>query len=345
MGSREDLERDIEAKIEAKLDVIRQQFFILGEKVYHLSQDRTLPVGKKLLEECVAAEARLNEAIEKNKELDSFSLEFRGKKTELDNKKIELDSILASERKLKIKLGAIIFERSSLGLLDRNEFDFSYVDTDRETDLIKRLDGRNPIDRLAAQNSLSKFRKNANDRYVSYSDIAIEKGIVSNVGGNNAPPVVEELIPLEERRSVLQNEIEGLLEYIGKNEKEEQKLRKNGYEEARIYLEDMNTLYRESIISYGNYLFDKGGVWLDEHTPSNVLDSIEEILRLQKEYGEINRVKQELEKESKANDYRFLINQEEAKILILEKEKEKINQEILEIRKEIDKLNMMIERL
>ena len=52
-----------------------------------------------------------------------------------------------------------------------------------------------------------------------------------------------------------------------------------------------------------------------------------------------------LKKEAKADDYKALIEEEKAKILILQKEKERIDQQIAQIENEIERLEGSIDRL
>lgn len=345
MESREELLKNIEKQIDDCWDSIREEYFVLGEKLYKLSSTLSLPVGKNLLEGVIAVDARRNETGEKYNQEAALIEEFSKKSEENESVQRSLEGIIQRERKEKICLGAIIYERASLSLLDRKSFDFVYKDIDKELDYRKKENSRNPIERLSAQNSLSKLKKSANERYVSYSDIAIEKGLLDSIGGSNAPNIIASLESIAKEKQEAEDKSSSLLEYIDSNKAIFQKLKKSGLEETKAYKEDVDNQYRENLISYGNYLFDKGGVWVDEKTPSDVLDTIEDILKLQKDFASLNEDKQRLHRDSKVDDYRALIQEEEAKILILEKEKEKIDQEIEQIRIEIRKLNSMIERL
>ncbi len=343
MDSKEELLFGIDNLIDEKQNMIREQFFHLGERMY--KSKANIGVGKKLFEECIAYETRKSEAEEKYKALVSLYEEYEEKRKSAEEEKVNLDNLFADERELKIRLGAIIYERSSLSLLDRDSFPYAYSDVDKDIELHKKLESRNPIERLSAQNNIQKFQKNINDYYISYADKAIDADNLELIGGNNAPMVIEELQALLSKKSDIEKRIEDLEFFLEVNRQEVNRLRKGGLEEAENYKNDIQNSYHESLISYGNYLFDRGGVWIGEDTSSDVLDIIEEILKLQNEYSRLNEEKQTLQKQAKVNDYRLLIENERAKISILEREKEKIDEEIAQIENEINKLNSLIEKL
>ena len=99
------------------------------------------------------------------------------------------------------------------------------------------------------------------------------------------------------------------------------------------------------MINYGNYLYDRGGSWIGETTPSEILDILQKIIEIQNEYRELNERKQRLQKEAKADDYKALIEEEKEKIKILLGEREKIDMQIEDIEKEIKRLESLVDRL
>ena len=345
MDSRADLERDIDNRLKRQLELIRDQFLILGDKVYKATKSEPLKIGREMQEECISSEARREEAENKCKELSVFALEYEEKEKEHDAIKKDLEYLYDRARSFKIRLGAILYERASLDLLDSECFKEVYSDCQKEQDLRKRSESKNPLDKLASQSGLQKLQRSANDRYIRYIDNALENDSVSKIGGNNAPMISQELMSILDRIKPLEEKKEELDSYLEDGRDEAQALKKGGLEEAKEYLKNVTKLYRENLISYGSYLFDKGGIWISESTPSDVLDSIENILNLQNEYAQINAEKQELQKASKADDYRALILEERQKIQLLLREKDNIDQEISEIESEIERLQALIDRL
>ncbi|GEM_PF-1851924 len=345
MESREEKQRNIEQRMDAYFNDIRELFFVLGQKLFDLDSKLPLPVGKNFFEQCLGVQMRKNEADEKYKTQSKLLWDYSEKSDELERHKLSCDEIDVVERRLKIRLGAIIYERASQGILEKEKFLSAYSDISKEIDLKKKLESRNPIERLASQSALQRFDRNANERYVQYSNDAIENNSLDLIGGNNAPSLIEELESVIGKKRAMEEAKRTLQDYIDSNQQEAERLKKGGLDKSEQDKRDLENLYHESFINYGNYLFDKGALWVDQDTPSDVLDVIEEILALQKEYADLSESREKLDKASKADDYRFLIENEQNKILILEKEKEKIDQEIAKVREEIKRLESMIDRL
>ena len=110
-------------------------------------------------------------------------------------------------------------------------------------------------------------------------------------------------------------------------------------------VEDSKAAYRESLINYGNYLYDRGGSWVGEKTPTEILDILQKIIEVQNGYRELNERKSKLQKEAKADDYKALIEEEKEKIKILLGERDKIDMQIEDIQKEINRLESLVDRL
>lgn len=345
MEERYELERNIDQRQQENLELIKEQFFILGSKLYKYTKESALPVGRKMFEECLALEARRDEIDGKYRSLTSFSLEYNERMEQLRNYGQELESLESSARGLKIRLGAILYERVSMLLASKDDFPYVYEDYEKEMELKKRGESRNPIEKLASQTGLQRFQKSANDRYMGYVDRALGENKLDAIGGNNAPQIVDELNLVLSNIAKFNSLISEDKAFMESNGDNVSILSKDGLEGYKGMLAKANAAFKDSLSNYGCYLFDKGAIWVSESTPSDILDSIEDILALQGECAKIDRERERIARDDKVQQFRILIRDEEAKIAILSREREKIDQEIDNIQQEIDRMKAIIERM
>ena len=345
MEERYGLERNIDQRQQENLELIKEQFFILGSKLYKYTKNNALPVGRKLYEECLALEARRDEIDGKYRNLTSFSLEYQDKLGLSEKYSLKKDSLEAAARSLKIRLGAILYERVSMLLASKEDFPYVYEDYGKELELKKRGESRNPIDKLASQTGLQRFQKSANDRYIAYIDRSIRENKLDAIGGNNAPQIISELNDLTNQLSECNSFIDDNEAFIQSNSDNISLLAKNGLDSYKNMLMEANAAFKDSISNYGCYLFDKGAIWVSETTPSDILDSIEAILALQGECAKIDRERERIARDDKVQQFKALIRNEEEKIALLRREREKIDLEIDNIQQEIDRMKAIIERM
>lgn len=345
MEERDVLERDIDKRQQENLALLEEQFFILGSKLYKYTKENNLPVGRKMYEECLALESRRNEIDEKFRNLSAFSFQYNENTERREKLCSECEELSGSIRNYKIRLGAILYERVSMSLVGRDDFPFVFEDFEKESELKKRGESRNPIEKLASQTGLQRFQKSANERYISYIDKTIELGLLDKIGGNNAPLITSELEPALLSLEGKNKEIDDIDTFEKENEESVAALSKDGVAGLKAMLGDANQNFKTSLKSYGSYLFDKGAIWISETTPSEILDSIEDILSLQGECAKIDREREKIARDDKISQFQALIKSDEDKILILTRERDKIDQEIDNIQQEIDRMKAIIERM
>ena len=327
MVTREELFRETEERIEDTTEVLRSFFHDLGEAVYKDQSVLPISMGVSLLEEVKKSENEMNQAFVSREEDKKFITQFdeiKERKTIVDD---EMENLREEERELRLRIGALIYEQCSLGLLDRDRFSSVYADSDEEKKLSEKAEGKSIISRLSSRSALSRLKRSDNARYLDYSSLVdVEENAVSLSGGNAVTLVKKEY-------------------YLSQNISRRRLLEKGGVEKDDERVEDSQVAYKEALINYGNYLYDRGGSWIGETTPSEILDILQKIIEIQNEYRELNERKQRLQKEAKADDYKALIEEEKEKIKILLGEREKIDMQIEDIEKEIKRLESLVDRL
>ena len=345
MVTREELFRETEEKIEDTTEVLRSFFHDLGEAVYKDQSVLPVPMGVSLLEEVKKAENEMNQAFasrEDDKEFITQFDEIKERKTIVDD---EMENLREEERNLRLRIGALIYEQCSLGLLDRDRFSSVYADSDEEKKLSEKAEGKSIISRLSSRSALSRLKRSDNSRYLDYSSLVDDEENAVSLSGGNAVTLMKNLEEIKEKRAILFQEKEDKDYYLSQNISRRRLLEKGGVEKDDEKVEDSQVAYKEALINYGNYLYDRGGSWIGETTPSEILDILQKIIEIQNEYRELNERKQRLQQEAKADDYKALIEEEKEKIKILLGEREKIDMQIEDIEKEIKRLESLVDRL
>lgn len=345
MITREDLYRETEEKIGDTTDVLRSFFHELGEKVYKDPSVLPVQMGVSLLEEVKKADSEMKKAVDSRQNDINFIAEFdkiKEIKTEVDD---EMEKLREEERDVRLCVGALIYEQCSLGLLDRDRFSSVYADSDEEKKLSEKAEGKSLFSRISSRSALSRMKRCDNSRYLDYSSLIDNEENAISLSGGNAEALVKRLESIKEKRAGLFQEKEDKDFYLSQNIGRRKLLEKGGIDEDNERVEDCQAAYIESLINYGNYLYDRGGSWVGETTPSEILDILQKIIEIQNEYRELNERKSRLQKEAKADDYKALIEEEKEKIKILLGERDKIDKQIEDIQKEINRLEGLVDRL
>lgn len=346
MSSREQLLQEVETKIEDTTERLRSYFHDLGEAVYLNQEILPVQMGVKLLEETRNNEKASKEAKEKVKELELFIAEYddkKGKKSLLDTEK---ESLRLEEKNVRMRLGALIYEQCSLGILDRTKFGSVYEDADNEKSLSeKKSQAKGFWERFTSHSQLSRMKRNDESRYMDYSSLADNQETASLITGEKGEALTKRLFEIKAERDEITAESSDLEVFLEENNYKRRELERGGMEKARSSSEELSNTFRECLINYGNYLYDRGATWIGEGTPSAVLDVLQMIIEAQNEYASLQNRRAQLQREAKADDYRAMIDDERAKIRILENEREKIGLQIEEIQREIERLEGMVEKL
>ncbi len=345
MTEREELFTKTEEKIEETTKLLRAHFYDLGLTLFRHPDILPSQMGVSLNKAAAEAEKAMKESegrLDKNKE---FTLEYdqrKERKLLLDD---ESERIRGEEKEIRLRLGALIYEQCSLDLLPRDKFSAIYLDSDEEKSLNENAISRSFWKRIKAASALNVMHKNAHNRYLDYSSFADSDDCAILISGQKAHELISALRDVETRRKENNTEQSDLEGYLSENLQRRKGLSKSALEDEKIDVEEKETAFRECIINYGNYLYDRGGSWIDEKTPPDVLDIVQAILENQKAYSSLNSERSRIEKEAKADDYKALIESEKEKIRILEEEKRKIDDQISGIEKEIERLESLVERI
>ena len=345
MVMREELFRETEKMIEDTTEVLRSYFHDLGEAVYLHSSVLPVPMGVSLLEEVKKADSEMKASIAQRQDNRDFIEEFdsiKARKTEVDD---QMETLREEEKDIRLRLGALIYEQCSLGLLDREKFSSVYADADVEKTLSKKAEGKSFFSRISSRGALSRLKRSDSARYLDYSSLADVEGNAVALRGGNAETLVNKLEEINKKRSILSQERDEKEMYLSQNINTRKSLEKGATEVDDERVEDSRSNYVECLINYGNYLYDRGGSWIGEDTPTEILDILQKIIEIQNKYGELNERKNRLQKEAKADDYKALIEEEKEKIRILLNERDKIDLQIEDIEKEIKRLESLVDKL
>lgn len=341
MQAIDELMAQIEEKEESIRESIRDAELQLGMEAVRVREALGLRVGGKLLEAAIDASAAVASAAEAAENGRALLDERRRLEDELEHLMREASSEDGEKRRLSIRLGAMIYEQCSFSLLDRDVFRIVYDDVEEDRRLEERDDG-SFISRLVGSGKARMRRMGEEGRFISYAAIALKSD--ARLDGENAAALLSSLKALEERRRTQGEEIAALQGKLAEG-REKARMEERSLESSAAHIGTLRRSEEEALVSYGSYLYDKGSEWIGEDTPSSILDAIEALLKLHDSYDEVQHEKDRLGREAKADDYRAMIESEEGKIMVLEKEKERIDREIAQIRREIDSLKMRIRRL
>lgn len=342
---REELFKETEDKIDETTKELRGHFYDLGLILFNNPEILPYGMGVSLLKASKEAYDSLREAREKKNGDEAFIKEYEERKEKKIKTETALEELREKEKETRLILGALIYEQCSLSLLPREKFSSVYDDSDREKELVKTTGGSSFFRKLRASSELTLMRKNDRNRYLDYSSFADDEENAVLITGEKAQNLVSVLMDIKKKREILSGDASGDEVFLTEGLSRYRSLEKGGIEDDKTSLEEKENAFHECMINYGNYLYDRGGTWIGENTPAEVLDIFEKILESQKEYARLNECRKQLEKEAEADDYKALIKSEKEKIRILTDEKTKIDMQIGEIEKEIERLENLLKRL
>lgn len=345
MGSREELQIEIDGKIQDQKDLLSSYFYALGMLAFGNEDKLEINLVTKLKTEVEDKKIQAEEAEAEYKKLSAFHEEYIQKSERHDVLEKAIEACQEKVECEKIKLGAIIYEQCSLSLLDNAIFSNIYKDVQNEQNHLKRQNAGGFWNVFSSKAGLKKVKSSQDRRYLKYADEVIDRKLSSSLKSEGATAVLNSIDSDLNELKAMNAECAEIKNFLDLHAEEHRKLEKSELEEAGEYREKMAEEYYDAIVVYGNYLYEKASSWIGENTPTEVLDLIEKILESQANYSKFNATRERLRKEAKVADYQALIKQERTKIMILEKEKEKIDNQIARHETEIRKLEMMIDRL
>lgn len=329
-------------KIEEKSDELRSLFYALGRLIS--SEKERPPVGKALLDRVISLRGQI-EDIELLMEREEKMIQERSR---AEDEICELDKSIKNDpgllKSLYSKLGAIIYERASLELIKREHFGEAYLKKEEEEAIIDGLKSKNPLIKALFKMKEKTFSALKESLFEGLGKKAIENKSYIYIGGEQSQNIAEKIIKALDGESRLRDRKKSLEDRISLLDDEIKEIR--GYEKSpfKERLEEKKRDYYEAAVSYGNYLYEKGEIWISENTSSEALDLVEAILSSQKEYSDLKERKRDEERRAKREEIRILISQEEDKLDILEREKKRIDSHMDEIKKEIKRLESFLSK-
>ncbi len=345
MRAREEVAAELEERLNNVAEEIRSEYYSLGLYLFSNADSLNIPMGKKLLDGVKEAEADKIRAQELLTESKRFLSEYKDKAQRAESLRDQINVKRGENKMVKLRLGALIYEQCSLSLLDKALFSSVYKDVEEEKRYIDKSGSNAFLDRIFSKHGKAKMQRSNDSRFLSYAESALDKKTFEALNGENAKALYSDAASSTEELKVLSSALEDLNIEIKTMEDRRRALEKGELEKLDSASYEADDRLREQVIGYGNYLFDKGASWIGENTPSDVLDYLDSILKKQQEYTSLTATMARLKKEAKADDIKALIEEEKAKILILQKEKERIDMQIAQIENEIERLEGSIDRL
>lgn len=345
MRAREEVAAELEEKLDSVAEDIRSEYYNLGLYLFENADSLDIPMGKKLFDGVKEAECEKQRSKELLDDSKKFISEYKEKAEMAENLKDQINVKRGENKMIKLRLGALIYEQCSLSLLDSSLFSEVYKDAKEEKRYRDKAESNAFLDRIFSKHGKAKMQRNNDSRFLSYAEYALDKKAIESLSGDNAKDLYKDAESSTKELKELSSSLDDLNAEIKAMEDRRRTLEKGDLERQENASFEAEDRLREQVIGYGNYLFDKGASWIGETTPTAVLDYLDSILKKQQEYSSLTNTMARLKKEAKADDFKALIEEEKAKILILQKEKERIDMQIAQIENEIERLEGSIDRL
>ena len=328
MSAREELLKENEEQIHRSESRISSMMVSLGRKGLEDDTAMFLPGGRKLIQECRRWAGELERAESRLVSIRDASREHEGRKAKLSEKIRESKGIDEEIGQNLSSLGAMVYEKCGFSLLDKEAFSIVYRDREREE--------RRGFPRAFLISREARFRR--------YGRLVIDNGLDSALDGRSAETAsrIRALISMKEEAFEEKDRLSSMIEA---KKHSYAAFSKDGVERAEKSIGEARRKEEEALQSYGSFLWDKGSLWIDGSTPSLMLDDIERILEEKKVLDSLVLERARLRREAKADDIMALIGNEDKKLSILRKEKERIEKEICSVEEERRKLLLKLEEI
>ncbi len=345
MRAREEVAAEIQEKLDSVAEDIRSQYYNLGLYLSENASHVKIPMGINLLDSVKSAKADKERAASSLEEARSFLKDYKALSDEAEGLKDQINVKRGENKMIKLRLGALIYEQCSLSLLPEELFSDVYKDVSEERKYRERAESNAFLDKLFSKHGKYKLERSNDSRFLSYAESVVQRKLSDALNGDNAKSLFIDAAQSDDELTRLNALLDDKVTSLKAMDERRRSLEKGELKKLESAEYESGDKLREAEIGYGNYLFDKGASWIGEDTPAVVLDYLDSILKSQQEYASLTSTMNRLKKEAKADDYKALIEDEKAKILILQKEKERIDQQIAQIENEIERLEGSIDRL
>ncbi len=334
---------DIAGRIAEADERLRLYSYELGLKAAACSSVLPIHVGRKLLEAAAGRSRECDEAEKKLAALRSFLSSYAASQADLEDTERRIGQADDEIRMLSIRLGAMIYEECSLSLLDKEAFRIVYDDV-REDERLRREEG-NVLSRFLLRGQLKVRQRGEESRFLSYADLVKTGGLGSQLGSGKAEEALRCIQALEDERQSLSCDKSRLEAILSEGRERYREAVRGGEETLSGEAAARKAAEESALTEYGSYLYSRGSEWVDKDTPQELLDILSAMLEVHGQRDELVRSRSRIERDSKVEDCRAMIESEEGKIAVLEREKARIDREIQAIREEIGALEEKIRRL
>ena len=329
MSAREELLKENKARIKEEEERISSLMLSLGSRGMECGLSVRLPGCMKLQQDCRNASAERTHAEERLKAIRNASQEHEERRALVESRKKDSAEIASSIDSLLTSLGASIYEKCSFSLLDKDAFAPVYKDQEKP--------GKGAFGSVLS-------RLSREHRFRRYGRLVISNDLDAMLDGK-ARETAEEIRRLQGLKAEADKEKHELLSLIVAKKHSYEALSTEGVERAEKNAKGAAEREEAALRNYGAFLWDNGGSWIGEDTPSVLLDEIERILAEKDALERLIAERKRLKSEAKADDLMALLENEEKKLSILQKERERIDSEIADVEAEAGRLRMKLEEI
>ena len=322
---------------------LRLLSYDLGLRAISYSSVLSINAGRRLMEAAASLTAGREEAERNLNQLQALLSAYGEKEAALEEADRKAGGISEEIRMLTIRLGAMIYEECSLSLLSRESFRIVYDDIKEDERL--RSGGSGKLAKLFSRGQQKMRKMGEEGRFISYASIVLDGSLENELQSGKARETAERIRTLTAEKNALDGKRAEITAELENDRKRYLDALGGGVEAAAEEVDRKRKEEEDAIAEYGCCLYSKGSEWIDKDTPQDILDILAMMLETHGERDRLEAEKAGLEKVAKAEDYRAMIESEEEKIAVLEREKGRIDREIMAIKEEIASLEERIRRL
>ena len=246
----------------------------------------------------------------------------------------------AESKELSVRLGAAIYEQCSFSIPDKTVFAAVYSDLAEDNRLEES--SSSPFMRILNHGKAALRKMGRDSRYASYASIALSSS--AELEGN-AFALKGQIEDIKKEEAEMTAERDALLASLESDSDSYSEMVRTSIAESTSVIEKLGKSEEEAEAEIGRFFFDRGGDWIDETTPQEALDSVEKMLLSANRTEELRKNLDKLERSAKRDEYNALIESEEGKIKVLEEDKARLDAEIEEMKAEIARLRLEIDKL
>lgn len=238
------------------------------------------------------------------------------------------------------RLGALMVEQGHAGVLPAKLDAVVNPLLEKEALLVRKAAAPG-IAGVLGRTAMKRFKAGAREDFIALSKSAEEKKLLDYLSQGQSEALLASYHENRKENAKVLQKFDNIQKHL------EERGIGNGKAETAIssQLSDARDAYNEAAIAYGAYLFENGSKWLSEKIPDQMLDLIDNMLKVQKYIESEKKEIEHLKNQIQIDEYRSLIGKDQEAIARLEGERKSLKAQIDEIALHIDALNAKIKKI